>query len=159
MSERESPIEIKKKCSIEYYEWKLSKFSSIIHSKGNYYERVSFSFSDVTWDLSINPDRYSVNSYDRISLYLLQDSHQPPFPTTVTLAVKSVHGTANHNLIAIGCDNIGSGFHIFFDVSEVLDHKSELLQDDILTILCRMQLGDAPKTTKLAKTMILNGKS
>lgn len=135
--------EIKKGMEVE---WIINDFFTFAEESDVKYNSPSFDFSGATWYLRIYPNgRTTKDTSGALECYLLK--HESDFKITLSykLGIKKRGGdmddkcnytsTFEEKELGYGCSGIIS-------TSELLERKYDLAPNNVLTIICRMTLGE-----------------
>lgn len=125
---------------IKHFEWRIPDFFTIVEDKiVFFYESPAFSVADTSWHLRLHQIPFDSLSFPQLFLYNNNKIKQE-YLVEYFVGFKSYDGRIKH----FGCgilkgDQLHSNKHKI-DTSELMQEKSKLVPDNVLTITCTLNL-------------------
>lgn len=123
-------------------EWSIKNFFSLSDTDGVCYSSPDFSFNGDKWYLGIYPNGSQfTGSSEHIDLGLGQHLISTSVYLEISFSLKTVEKEKNKkkHVKYFGDNNIYNAFHRFISRSELLRRQSELVPQDVLTVVCKIK--------------------
>lgn len=125
------------------FHWEISDFFSVSLEDGDYICSPQFSFADTSWCLMIYPNGWSVHeSIGYIGMYLWRKSSGPPIHLEYCLGLKTARGQQEkqvHRIKVFENTETATGNHKWLSRAELMERKSQLMSDDVITLFCNLK--------------------
>lgn len=129
----------KKTYEEELFEWRIPDFSTVIETKdpGTCYDSPTFIVCDVSWFLRLCPSLGS--NLDDLRVYI-RTSEKREYSLKYNFSLKILDGSTEQLACGILEGNrTSSNTHYLIKRSEICRRKSDLIPEDILTLVCRLK--------------------